>query len=255
MGRPCPVTREKLLNTHLTFQELSHPVVLKKVMTLFPAIRDDLGALAFMRDAILLSSMKSPENFQEIAKQYPIFLQAAPVFIEILNRLDRTKVARVPAFDDSDSSSSSSSSEDLTANNPNALNNNNNDNNLNNNVPSAGGSGGQITQRQLADALAFVVAASRSAQGTSSTATNRDSMEMITEQNDPDLAAAVPGPSQGESATSAAPSQAELRERFSQELVQMYEMGLLDEHDNLQALLICNGDLEAAINLVFSSNN
>lgn len=222
------------------FQEISHPRVLSRILKQYPAIRDDLGALAILRDPILLSSMKSAENFQEIAKQYPIFLQAAPAIAEILHKLDSTKV-RVPEFEDSESSSSSSS-EDLTANNPSALNNNNN--NANNNNNSAGGSR-QITQRQLADALAFVGAAFRSSQ----TAENaRESMEMDQDAS----VAAAPEPVAHAEQVGSSP---DLRAQYAQELIQMREMGLIDETVNLQALQICNGDLEAAINLVFSSNN
>lgn len=228
-------------------------------MKQYPAIRDDLGALAILRDPILLSSMKTVENFQEIAKQYPIFLQAAPAIAEILNKPEATKVVRVPEFDDSESSSSSSSSEDLTANNPNALNNNNNNNNNNENHNASGGPSRQITQRQLADALAFVGAAFRSAQ--SSGGSGREPMELAADPNDaepmnvPEAAVQAPAPEAAPAAVAANPSNADLRNQYAQELVQMREMGLIDEDVNLQALQICNGDLGAAINLVFSSSN
>lgn len=235
------------------FQELSHPRVLSRIMKQYPAIREDLGALAILRDPILLSSMKTVENFQEIAKQYPIFLQAAPAIAEILNKpTEAVKVVRVPEFDDSESSSSSSSSEDLTANNPNALNNNNNNNNNNENHNASGGPSRQITQRQLADALAFVGAAFRSSQSS-----GREPMELASDPNDaepmsvPEATVQTPVPE----AVAANPSNADLRSQYAQELIQMREMGLIDEDVNLQALQICNGDLGAAINLVFSSSN
>lgn len=192
--------------------------------------------------------MKSVDNFQEIAKQYPIFLQAAPAIADILNKLDATKVVRVPEFDDSESSSSSSSSEDLTANN---------NNNNNNNVDNTSGASRQITQRQLADALAFVGAAFRSAQPTSSgSGGGREAMELTPETNESPPVAVPVGGSSSNQASSVGPSTtADFRAQYAQELIQMREMGLLDEAVNLQALQICNGDLEAAINLVFSSSN
>lgn len=224
--------------TLFKLQEFSHPRVLSRILKQFPALRDDLGALAIIRDPILLSSMKSAENFQEIAKQYPIFLQAAPVIAEVLNKVDSTKVRRVPAFDESDSSSSSSSSEEWTGNNP----TNNNNSNINNNNGS--GTARPITQSQLADALAFVDAAFRSAQ-----ASGASVREQPMDQSDAEPAVSPPVEQ------SAAQSQANLRAQYSQELIQMREMGLLDEDVNLQALQICNGDLEAAVNLVFTSTN
>lgn len=44
-----------------------------------------------------------------------------------------------------------------------------------------------------------------------------------------------------------------LHERYASELVVMQEMGLNDQQMNLQALEVTNGDVEAAINLVFSA--
>lgn len=222
-------------------------------MKQYPAIRDDLGALAILRDPILLSSMKTVENFQEIAKQYPIFLQAAPAIAEILNKLDSTKVARVPEFDDSESSSSSS--EDLTSNTSNAPgNNNNNNNSITNNNNVGGGTSRPITQRQLADALAFVGAAFRSAQA-GGAASNREPMELSPEVVEPPATVASSSGGQPPVAEAGNVAAADARTQYSQELVQMREMGLIDEEVNLQALQICNGDLEAAINLVFSSSN
>lgn len=48
-----------------------------------------------------------------------------------------------------------------------------------------------------------------------------------------------------------------MAERYANELVLMQEMGLQDEQINVQALLVSNGNVEAAINLVlggFGSN-
>lgn len=238
-------------------QELSYPRVLSRILKLYPAIRDDLGALAILRDPILLSSMKSAENFQAIAKQYPIFNQAAHAIVDILQKLDSTTKVRVPEFEDSESSSSSSSSEDLTANN------NNNNNNNENSRP--------ITERQLAEALAFVAgAAFRSAQNNNNAATTTATSESSSrEQSQPRMVSSTldssasgssmnidqPPPALLTFGNEAAPNVEELAVRYAQELIQMREMGLVDEQVNLHALQICNGDLEAAINLVFSSSN
>lgn len=40
--------------------------------------------------------------------------------------------------------------------------------------------------------------------------------------------------------------------RYASELQTMRDMGLLDDQVNLQALMLCNGDVDAAINLLFS---
>lgn len=189
--------------------------------------------------------MKSPENFQVISKQYPIFIEAASSIADILHKLDSTK-ARAPEFEDSESSSSSSSSEDLTANN----NNNNND------TYNAGGSSRPITQQQLAEALAYVAgAAFRSSQQSLSTE-SREPMELTTDQGETQDTAVTGRSNNATAANEQVVEQGRTREdSYTQELIQMREMGLTDEGVNLQALLICNGDLEAAINLVFSSSS
>lgn len=250
--------------------------MISRIVKEYPEIREDLGALAILRDPILLSSMKSAENLQEIAKRYSVFIQAAPAIGDILHKLVPVKV-KVQEFEDSESSSSSSS-EDLTANTPgpsssygSALNNNNN-NHTNNNVTSSR----HITQAELAEALAFVGAAFRSAQAATATVaeSSRDREPMDLAASVEPLAAGATATieprsenainesmlnsalnniqsTEGASSTAAPP---DLRTRYSQELLHMQEMGLTDEQVNLQALQICNGDLESAINLVFSSS-
>ncbi|KAG6448957.1 hypothetical protein O3G_MSEX005762 [Manduca sexta] len=57
-----------------------------------------------------------------------------------------------------------------------------------------------------------------------------------------------------EQSTAASSSQSPVArdEDFSTQLTHMHEMGLLDDALNVRALLICSGDVNAAINLVFS---
>lgn len=57
-----------------------------------------------------------------------------------------------------------------------------------------------------------------------------------------------------EQSTAASSSQSPVPkdEDFRTQLDHMHEMGLLDDALNVRALLICSGDVNAAINLVFS---
>ncbi|XP_063539627.1 ubiquitin-like protein 7 [Cydia strobilella] len=55
-----------------------------------------------------------------------------------------------------------------------------------------------------------------------------------------------------EQSTAASSSASPVGEDFSTQLTRMHEMGLLDDALNVRALLICSGDVNAAINLVFS---
>lgn len=267
-----------IIQTFVLFfsQTVTGPRVIARIVKEFPEIREDLGALAILMDPILLSSMKSAENLQEIAKRYPVFIHVAPAIENILWKscLLPEKVRLTTEYEDSESSSSSSS-EDLTFNNPGGLNNNNNNNNN-------GTSSRQITQAQLAEALAFVGAAFRSSQTATAAAgeTSREPMDQAAAAdpsesevgnttttgrstdrrsenaiNESMLNSALNNIQSTEGASgSSTTTTADLMTRYSQELLHMREMGLTDDQVNLQALQICNGDLESAINLVFSSS-
>ncbi|CAK1542144.1 unnamed protein product [Leptosia nina] len=63
---------------------------------------------------------------------------------------------------------------------------------------------------------------------------------------------APPTPMEQSTAASSSQSPAERNEDYSTQLNHMHEMGLLDDAINVRALLICSGDVNAAINLVFS---
>jgi len=47
----------------------------------------------------------------------------------------------------------------------------------------------------------------------------------------------------------------ESRQQYASELQTMREMGLTEEVSNLQALIVCNGNVEAAVNLVLGIGN
>ncbi|XP_047505726.1 ubiquitin-like protein 7 [Pieris napi] len=61
-----------------------------------------------------------------------------------------------------------------------------------------------------------------------------------------------PTPMEQSTAASSSQSPVARDEDFSTQLNHMHEMGLLDDALNVRALLICSGDVNAAINLVFS---
>lgn len=252
----------------MIFQKLSHPELLVKVLQKCPSIRDNLGALAILRDPILLSSMKTPESLEQISKQYNILLEAAFFVVNTIYTLDNQE--RMPEFEDSDSSSSNSSSDaEATP----AFGNNNS-------------TGSQITRQQLAAALAMAGAASRN----SLSSIAERNLDAVTSTPGAAASPATPSSSSSNNQQTANPgpiSTAMLNEalaqaalltgmfdtnnapsdpqptsespqnpatQYARELEQMREMGLLDNQVNMQALQISNGNVEAAINLVFSSS-
>jgi UBA/TS-N domain len=73
-------------------------------------------------------------------------------------------------------------------------------------------------------------------------------------QASPAVGASVESPETAAPASTASGSAASTP-MYLAELQQMREMGLNDTEINLQALMITNGDVEAAVNLVFSGMN
>ncbi|XP_075979969.1 ubiquitin-like protein 7 isoform X2 [Anticarsia gemmatalis] len=104
--------------------------------------------------------------------------------------------------------------------------------------------------QELARLAATVTERDRMMSGTGSPAPPSDE-----QQQGLDLTRTVsnPGNDRIEASSSQSPVAArENNEDFSTQLQHMHEMGLLDDGLNIRALLICAGDVNAAINLVFS---
>ncbi|XP_055683105.1 ubiquitin-like protein 7 [Lutzomyia longipalpis] len=247
-----------LLSSH--FQRISRPEVLQEILDEYPGFYSNLGALAFLRDPILLSSIQDVDNIDKILENYSIVIEAAPFIAKVLKGAEKTK-ADTPqegyAGDDQLSDSSSSSDSIL---------------------PSTSTSGTarstprRITRQQLGAALALAEYTSRNSLSNIA----QRNLDENTESGEPNPA---PGPSNSSrsgpistsmlndvlSRISSPPGAAQQTpeatpaaqpvapaQQYAAELQRMREMGFLDDQVNLQALQLCNGDVETAINLVFS---
>uniref|UniRef100_A0A1L8DTF6 Putative ubiquitin-like protein 7 n=1 Tax=Nyssomyia neivai TaxID=330878 RepID=A0A1L8DTF6_9DIPT len=244
---------QTLLSSH--FQRISRAEVLQEVLDEYPAFTSNLGALAFLRDPILLSSMQDVDHLEKIFTNYSILIEAAPFIVKVLKGAEKAKSdtpQEAYAGDDQLSDSSSSSDSILPTQSTSGTNRN---------TPR------RITRQQLGAALALAEYTSRNslsniaqrnldetsestelnpAPGPSSTSrAGTISTSMLT-----DVLSRISTPAAATQPPEAAP--AAPVQQYAAELQRMREMGFLDDQVNLQALQVCNGDVEAAINLVFS---
>lgn len=261
-----------------------------EILEKYPAIREDLGALAILRDPFLLSSMKSAEHLRQMSKQYSILTETAFFIVQKLLATDPKQVP-VPDFEDSDSSSSSSSEESPSNNN------NPHSRGVQFSLPtifqppaqagsSRDGTTNQITRQQLITALAM---AGIAIQEHSTPGIERHNEHYGTDTPAPFVSQQPPPPPSANaqlgiidssmlaqawnqarpeepvsdidmttaSSTDVQPSSGTAvgsnnDSDYTSELAQMHEMGLLDDAANLQALQACNGDVHMAINFLFS---
>lgn len=68
----------------LIFQKALRPEVIKSVMEAYPEFHHNLGALAILKDAILLSRLSYLDTARDMAKQYPILIRSADFVIKAL---------------------------------------------------------------------------------------------------------------------------------------------------------------------------
>lgn len=260
---------------------------MKQVLEAYPEFHTNLGAYAILRDSILIQSMTDYETVTNMAKQYPILIHSAEFVTKTLREhLASNKpnlIQNVIPMEDSMSDSSSSESDSPTVS-PNQRNSDIRQisrDQLTQALLLAGTSStnslSNIAQRNQQQATpAFrptsttstessstsgaASAAAASAQSTASLI----SSSMFSNALSQALSAAG-GTGASTQSTSAQPnpvasgqqlnlpgSNDNLAERYASELQTMREMGLYEELINIQALVVSNGNVEAAINLVLS---
>lgn len=243
---------------------------MKQVLEAYPEFHTNLGAYAILRDSILIQSMTDHELVKNIAKQYPIMIHSAEFVANTLREhLASNKpnlVQNVQPAEDSLSDSSSSESDSPTVS-PNQR----------------ARDIRQISRDQLSQALSLAGTSSTnslsniaqrnqnqsaaqpstSASSTSQSSSGLISNSMFSNALSQALNAASTGTATSTQSTSSQPNSARTRpsnvpsnenlaERYATELQTMREMGLYEELINIQALVVSNGDVEAAINLVLS---
>lgn len=249
----------------------------------YPEFHTNMGAYAILRDSILIQSMTDYETVKNIAKQYPILIHSADFVTKSLREhLAANKpnlVQNVQPTEDSLSDSSSSESDSPTVSpnqrqgdirqisrehlaqallmagtsSTNSLSNiaqrNQTQTQSSSSQPSTSSAsststtvappstGSLISNSMFSNALSQALSAAGAGAATATSAQSTS---------------AQPNPTQSASAANLPGANENLAERYASELQTMREMGLFEELMNIQALVVSNGDVEAAINLVLS---
>lgn len=275
------------------FQKVRHPEFMKNVLDANPAIRQDLWALSILKDPILLSSMQQPETIRRVAEKHYILIKASRSIVQLLNsKMISKSTTFSPTIENAldEALSDSSSSDDNTSpttstvrsarritadqlasalafagssyNSLNSISQRDADNRQSTtdqtNQPSTSGSApasNRITSSMFMNALSEVIQSQQRQRSSEST-------ELAEPMDTTPASAAAPQAPQtaptGDVGAQTLSQHSTLEASLSQyraELDQMREMGLTDTETNLQALIVCNGNVETAVNLVFSGMN
>lgn len=255
---------------------------MKQVLEAYPEFHTNMGAYAILRDSILIQSMTDYETVKNIAKQYPILIHSADFVTKSLrDHLAANKpnlIQNVQPTEDSlsDSSSSESDSPTVSSNQRTGDIRQISREHLIQALAMAGTSStnslSNIAQRNQTQTQSSSQPSTSSASSTSNTVAPPSSGSLISNSMFSNalsqaLSAAGAGAATGASTQSTSaqlnPTQSvgaanlsganeNLAERYANELQTMREMGLYEELMNIQALVVSNGDVEAAINLVLS---
>lgn len=272
------------------FQKVRHPEFMKNALDANPAIRKDLWALSILKDPILLSSMQQPETIRRVAEKHYILIEASRSIVQLLNSKMISKSTTFSptiesALDDalSDSSSSDDNTSPTTSTGARsarritadqlasalAIAGSSSYNSLSNisqrdadnregtttdqtNQPSTSSSApasNRITSSMFMNALSDVIQSQRRQSNA-----NLNEPEPMDTSSSPS-SGAVSAISHNDIGAQTQSQHSTLEASLSQyraELDQMREMGLTDTETNLQALIVCNGNVETAVNLVFS---
>lgn len=267
------------------FQKVRHPEFMKNALDANPAIRKDLWALSILKDPILLSSMQQPETIRRVAEKHYILIEASRSIVQLLNSKMISKSTTFSptiesALDDalSDSSSSDDNTSPTTSTGVRSARRITADQ-LASALAIAGSSSynslTNISQRD-ADNRESTDQTSQPSTSSSAPASNRITSSMFmnalseviqsqrrsgSNPNEPEPmdtspSSGGPAPVADNDVGAQTQSQHSTLEaslsKYRAELEQMREMGLTDTETNLQALIVCNGNVGAAVNLVFS---
>ncbi|XP_046685768.1 ubiquitin-like protein 7 isoform X2 [Homalodisca vitripennis] len=218
-----------------SLQKLSRPDILDNIILITPGLSQDPVAISMIQDPELLVRMGDIDTVRRIVELHPALAEAAnhiaaAVHEEAIAAPTSTQPTTssgysysLDALSDDDEMDSSQSSDSQPV-----------------------GARHAITADQLASALASA--------SSPSPGVNQDSpgitSEMFSQAMQRAIASVVAQPNTGEASSEAAPAQGPTQ--LAQQMQQMRELGLTDDAVNLQALQLAQGNLHAAVDLVFS---
>lgn len=245
--------------------------------------------MSILKDPILLSNLQNPETIRKLAQHHRVLIESSEVIVKALksakNLTEPTPAPVQPNIDDfSDSSSSSSGSENnsnqarttaritqeflrqslAAAQGRNSLSNISQRNlsqaGTGSNPISPSTSSGSVPsgQRFISSSMFMNVmndvlrANRRTTAGLPTTANTEPESEPTPAEDEPEPAEEM---SIEEDRAVQEARDVEMIVSFQTQLKAMEDMGLQNKAQNIQALMVCNGNLEAAVNLVLAEMN
>lgn len=234
-------------------QRLYRPEVLKNLIAMSPGLADDAVAIAMIQDPELLFHMSDPDTVRRIAELHPSLPEAAN---QIAAAVHEEASSAANSSQPGTSSGYSYSLEALSDDEE--MDSSSSDGTRDGQPLSRNHSYSRITSAQVAAALASAQAPSTGPQPPSAAASSNRliTSEMFSQAMQQAFASVTPT----QQAQAAPPLHAPVTEegfdaissRLAPQLQQMREMGLMDDMVNVQALQATNGDVQAAIDLVFT---
>ncbi|KAG4065110.1 hypothetical protein HA402_007507 [Bradysia odoriphaga] len=220
------------------FPKVIRPEVINKVLERYPEFYSDTGAFAILKDAVLLEKMIHSYQAKLIGDQYPILIKSAKFMAEtmiaVMKKNPVNPAQRIRTEDSSESSEGDS---------PQAS-------------PSRSADSQRISRNQLAAALLFAGTASLNSLSSIAQPSTDNDEEMATTSNTTPPASQTSAVSAADPGTSSVEAPTDnSSQRYAAELQIMRDMGLTEENSNLQALVMCNGNVEAAVTLVLGLGN
>lgn len=220
-------------------QRLYRPEVLKNLIAMSPGLADDAVAIAMIQDPELLFHMSDPDTVRRIAELHPSLPEAANQIAAAVHEEASSANSNQPGTSSGYSYSLEALSDDEE------MDSSSSDGTRDGQPLSRNHSYSRITSAQVAAALASAQAPSTPA----STSNRLITTEMFSQAMQQAFAnvtpPAVPAPVTEEGFDA-------ISSRLAPQLQQMREMGLMDDMVNVQALQATNGDVQAAIDLVFT---
>lgn len=279
--------------SHFCFQKISRPEVAKAIFDSHPELKKDVVAMSILKDPILLSNLQNPETIRKLAQNHRVLIESSESIVKALksakNLTEPTPAPVQPNIDDlSDSSSSSSGSENnssqarttaritqeflrqslAAAQGRNSLSSISQRNlsqaGTGSNPISPSTSSGSvpaghrfISSSMFMNAMNDVLRANRRTSAENTTATLPESTAAETESSPPpaEEQPAEDEVSMEEDRAAQDARDVEMITSFQPQLRAMEDLGLQNKVQNIQALVVCNGNLEAAVNLVLAEMN
>lgn len=220
---------------------MSRPEVLETIIAATPGLADDPAAIAIIQDPELIVHLADPDTVRRVAEKHPSLIEAANYIAAHIHEeqanVDTNQAGTSTGYSYSLDALSDDEEMDTSIREAHPLTRNTSYN--------------AITAAQLAAAIANATntAFNTNSAGMPSTPTGSNNV-ITSEMFSSAIQQALGGPptpnrNEGESLES-------ITRRLQPQLQQMHEIGLRNDSVNIRALQATNGDVEAAIDLVFN---